>query len=196
MFNKKNFEKLGNEIYLYKNFANEEECSVILQETRAIKENEWNQFTETGRSVSSLKVYSTLLIRERIRSLVDEGCSLGNSLSVQRMLIGAFGPPHIDNHGFENVVKANSLYVEGSEFELKENSYYGTVFYFNEFEGGSLYYPNQGVHCSPNIGDLIIHSSFEPARHGILKVTKGVRYSYANHIYKNEKVPKGYLDGN
>jgi hypothetical protein len=66
---------------------------------------------------------------------------------------------------------------------------YATVAYFNKFEGGEIYYPNQNITYKPNIGDLIIHGADENCSHGVKVVLSEKRYSYAAHIYrKNNNV--------
>jgi hypothetical protein len=194
MFNKKNFIQLSEEVFLYKNFIDKTHCDIILQETQKLSDEAWDVITETGRKISKVNVNSLFKCREKIRSLLNPDCMLGDSLRVQKIIKGGWGPDHTDNSQFLEIIKANSLYNNKEKFDLKQNSYYGTVFYFNEFTGGNLFYPNQNFKYHPEPGDLVIHSSEEIARHGIEEVDSTVRYSYANHIYKYVKVPKGYFD--
>jgi len=193
MFNKDNFEKLGSEIYLYRNFIDKDYCDEILKEVDQVKV--WEEFAIYGRHMSGCSIKSLEPVREKIRSLVDENYFLGNSTGSQMMPKGSWCPPHSDNYQFLDVIKAQSEYVDGEPFDLKENSQYGTVFYFNKFEGGNLSYPTQGVSYHPEPGDLVIHSSFEIAQHEISEVISDTRYSYANHIYELIKVPEGYFGG-
>lgn len=194
IFNKSNFEQIGQEIFVYKNFIDFEYCKKILKEVEGVKK--WREFAIYNRNISENDINHLIPVREKIRSLISEGYFLGNGLKSQMMPKGGWCPAHSDNYQFLEVDKAHSLYHEGDEFDLKDSSEYGTVFYFNEFEGGDLCYPGQNIRYHPNPGDLIIHSAFEIAKHSISEVINDNRYSYANHIYKMIKVPKGYFNGN
>ena len=61
--------------------------------------------------------------------------------------------------------------------------------YFNNFEGGELYYPNQNIIYKPKAGELVIHGSHDECAHGVKPVKSEVRYSYSNSIRKIVKVP-------
>lgn len=193
MFKKELFEKLGDEIYVYKNFLTQEECSILTKEADELPENVWKMIGEHGRYVSLVHLPYLKTVRDRLLSLLEPGSNLGLSQKSLKMTKNAWSPPHADNFEFLDVLSAASKYVEGEEFDLIENNCYGTVIYFNDFEGGALEYPEQGIVYKPNPGDLVIHSAGIHCSHAIQKIFSDVRYSYANHIYDFVKVPKGSI---
>lgn len=100
---------------------------------------------------------------------------------------------------------------------------FGLVAYFGDFTGGAIFYPSvpsdgvlnidsngfnvppaEGEPCfeyTPQRGDLIIHSAFDPYAHGVREVTSGVRYAFSNFVLKaadnpgtfyNYKTPEYY----
>jgi hypothetical protein len=81
------------------------------------------------------------------------------------------------------------LLKKNDKFYWAEDKKYGIVVYFNEFEGGEIYYPNQDIEYKPNPGDLIIHSAEEHCLHGVRPVKSDIRYSMSGHIYNMIKVP-------
>lgn len=193
LFDKSKFKELGEEIYVYKNFIPEDDCKVILKEANALRENIWTEFAPYGRSISSLDLKSLIPVQKKMELLINDNYKISDKTKIQRIEYGGYANSHTDNGQFKEVMAARDKYKEGSPFSLKEYSHYGTVFYFNEFDGGELFYPNQDIEYHPNPGDLVIHSSFEIARHGIKKVLSEVRYSYANFISELVRVPFGYF---
>lgn len=65
---------------------------------------------------------------------------------------------------------------------------YGCVYYLNDdFEGGELWYPNQGVEYRPVPGDMIIHPGSREYSHGVKQVTSGVRISAGSFITQKDQ---------
>lgn len=76
---------------------------------------------------------------------------------------------------------------------------YGLVAYFGHFTGGAIFYPdinhdgtlknetNREEPCfeyTPQRGDIVIHSAFDPYSHGVREVESGVRYAFSNFVLK------------
>lgn len=84
---------------------------------------------------------------------------------------------------------------------------YGVVAYFGNFEGGEIFYPDinpdgtkkdewqlidknsPSLEYKPEIGDLVIHSAFDPYSHGVKAVTSGIRYAFSNFSLKAQDNP-------
>lgn len=65
---------------------------------------------------------------------------------------------------------------------------YGCVFYLNDnFEGGELWYPNQGVEYTPVAGDMIIHPGSREYSHGVREVISGLRVSAGSFITQKDQ---------
>jgi hypothetical protein len=81
---------------------------------------------------------------------------------------------------------------------------YGVCTYFGEYEGGAIFYPEinpdgtikqngeSGGPCfeyTPEVGDIVVHSAFNPYGHGVREVTSGLRYVYSNFCLKAKDNP-------
>lgn len=65
---------------------------------------------------------------------------------------------------------------------------YGCVYYLNDdFEGGELWYPNQGVEYTPVAGDMIIHPGSREYSHGVREVISGLRISAGSFITQKDQ---------
>lgn len=195
MFNKDGFEKLGEDIYVYHNFVSEEDCDSITSIAKSLSEDGWiGRFNTDGEGHKNSKISIDLLlpIHERIRSILDDGIFLGANLSLVRMRKGAKWGLHADNHDFLKLREASLNLKDDEEFEVYPNNIVGIVIYFNEFEGGCLNYPNQGVTYQPQKGDLVMHSSEENCLHEVTELLSDVRYSHSNNLYNLIKAPKGF----
>lgn len=64
---------------------------------------------------------------------------------------------------------------------------YGCVFYINDdFEGGQLWYPNQGVEYTPVAGEMIIHPGSREYSHGVKMVNSGLRITSSAFIHQKD----------
>jgi hypothetical protein len=75
---------------------------------------------------------------------------------------------------------------------------YGVCAYLGDYEGGAIFYPNIGLdgevktsdfdgpcfEYTPQKGDIVIHSAFNPYGHGVREVTSGKRYVFSNFSLK------------
>ena len=194
MFNKDGFEKIGEDIYVYHNFVTEKECDSIIDIAKSLTEEEWIGRFNTpgeGHKTSNRSIDQLVPIKKRLSDKLEKGIYLADNISIVRMLKGATWPLHADNHDFLDLIKASKSYVEGQEYTLEKNNIWGLVMYFNDFDGGCLFYPNQKVEYQPRKGDLVIHSSEEHCLHGVNELKSDVRYSHSNNLFNYIKVPKG-----
>jgi hypothetical protein len=194
MFNKDGFEKIGEDIYVYHNFVTEEECNYIVDIAKSLTEEEWvGRFNTTGEGhkTSNRSIDHLIPIKKRLSDKLEEGIYLAENISIVRMRKGATWGLHSDNHDFLDLIAASKLYTEGQEYTLEKNNIWGLVMYFNDFDGGRLFYPNQGIEYQPKKGDLVIHSSEEHCLHGVDELKSDVRYSHSNNLFNYIKVPKG-----
>jgi hypothetical protein len=183
-------EKLGEDIYVYKNFLSAEEAKDITDYLESLDESYW--LLDSGREnvmthTRSLDIIDP--IRSRIQSLLSDGYFVGMSTSGTRMLPGNTWGVHTDVYDFLDILKLADLYADGMEYEEKELSFFGTVVYFNNFDGGEIFYPAQGIVYKQSPGDLVIHGSGDITAHGVKPVTGGKRYSFSSNILKNVRIP-------
>jgi predicted nucleic acid-binding Zn finger protein len=190
-FTSRGFIEVGKEIYIYENFLSADELiyynSII---DAVVGANKWEKYHDG--TLFENKVTQPIqeidAIRDKMIDLLGNEYNLGKSLSVNRMMVGDTWKIHADNHDFIERREKAKRYVEGP-FELVQNNLYGTVLYFNEFDGGELFYPDQCIVYKPKPGNLLIHSAEEFCTHGVARVNSGHRYSYSNFLSKDMKIP-------
>jgi hypothetical protein len=196
MFDKTNFEELGKDIYVYKNFISEKECTDIINAIESHPEDMWKPSNlilgNKGNMVLDTEIKKIKIIQNRLRKLLDQGVYLGPSLQCTRMLKGSTWSVHSDNSYYLDVDTANKKLKKEQDFKLVLNQIFGTVMYFNSFKGGEIFYPNQNITYFPNPGDLLIHSAKEHCSHGVAELKSKVRYTHSNNLCTYVKVPKEY----
>ena len=190
MFDKTNFEKLGEDIYVYHNFATDNECDRIIHYSNLIEEDLWHDNFSCYTSDISITTISE--IKKRLSYLLNDNIFLNENNGLIRMQKGQSWGLHSDNHDFLQLREKASLYKEGDVFHFEKNNLYGLIIYFNDFEGGEVYYPNQNIEYKPKKGDLLIHSAEEHCLHGVKEVKSKVRYSHSSNLYNYIKVPRKY----
>ena len=83
----------------------------------------------------------------------------------------ALNPGHADN-----------CEADGSPNSSPHRSH-GVVVYLNEdFEGGTLFYPNQEIEFEPKAGSVAIHGGGLDYLHGVTEVTEGMRHTMATFL--------------
>ena len=195
MFSNKNFEKLGEDIYVYHNFMSDEEAdSVTIYLDSLTAEDYWQPQPEKRFKVKEEKgVRSLEEIRSRIKSLLDDGYYVGTNTHPHKLLKGTKRYAHSDKEEFVEASKASESYVDGEEFDYADGIDMGMYIFFNDFEGGEFYYEEQGITYKPCKGDLIFHSPEDHCKHSTKEVLSEKYYAWPNHIYHMIKVPKGYV---
>lgn len=184
-----NFEEIGDEIYVYKNFLSEEECSLIVNSLDNFSKEDWeiNRFNDLP-TIQNVKELN--LVYEKLNSILPDHLFLaGKQLTAFIMQKYKTWPEHYDSDYLQSTKKSMLSYKEGMKYVEKNYCVYGSIVYLNDFEGGEIYYPNQNIEYHPNKGDLVIHSSEAKCLHGVKMVKSSKRYTYANLIYTKVKVP-------
>jgi hypothetical protein len=84
--------------------------------------------------------------------------------------------------GFELLPHADAEEPDGSTHIFNWRDF-GTVTYLNEdFEDGTLYYPNKNIEIKPKTGYTAIHPGTLEYLHGVKKITKGTRYTIGTFL--------------
>lgn len=184
------FEKIGQDIYVYKNFISKQEIDSIMAFVEDNPDLWANNDPNKPQERSSSEIPQLKNISSRLNKIVGRGHFVKQNASMIRLLKGDDWQIHSDNHNSINIRKLAKMLKNGEDFSYANNNIYGIVLYFNEFEGGEIFYPTQDVEYKPKAGDLVIHSSDEHCEHGVKPVLSEVRYSYSNAIYEVVKIPK------
>lgn len=185
--NLQNFEILGDQIYVYKNFISDSEINEVLKEAKDNKNWEVGEYFKNTMSRYNTETVSYLQLR--IQSLLGEKYFASQSGHVVKMVKGNFWGAHTDVHDFEEIETLAAQYVEGEDFITRELSVFGTIVYYQLPKiGGGLYYPKQNIEYMPSPGDLVIHGSGDYCEHGVSEIVDGERYSTSGYIYKHVKI--------
>ena len=107
---------------------------------------------------------------------LEEGFYINHASRALKMIKNSYMTPHSDNVEFDALLKQANEYTEGEPYDLRENTIYGIVIYFNDFEGGELEYTEQNIIYKPEKGDFVIHYAKEHCAHGVKVVLSDVRY--------------------
>jgi len=196
MFNKDGFIEIGDEIFVYKHFMSDEECESIMKDILSLREEVWIEpllTTTKDYFISEKQTESIKAVKKRIASILLDGCYATPGGRASKLLKGATRKPHSDIDQFKEVWYEAGIYKEGDEFDLADLITHGTIIYFNDFEGGEVYYPEQNnLQYKPEKGDLVIHSAEQKCKHGVGEVLSDVRYFSVGHFFKHVKVSKGH----
>lgn len=191
MLKLKNATRIGIDIFLYKNFLDKEELDIYNNILSSLNEKDW---TQANPNINWMwhtdPIPEIVFIKDKISDLIlDKELFVGPGNSFVRLLKGAIWGEHSDDYEFREAIEKSKNYKEGDDFLEETVPVYGLIVYFNEFDGGEIYYPNQNVLYHPKPGDLVIHGSGHECLHGVKEVKSEVRYSYSNNIRKKIKVP-------
>jgi hypothetical protein len=111
-------------------------------------------------------------MQERLKVEVDKFFkvdALPTSAAVVRWLPGQFQQPHADKE----------LHVGEDRGKPNDFPYYDIagLFYLNDdYEGGELYFPEQGIQFKPKAGSAYFFPGDMNYIHGVTEVTSGIRY--------------------
>lgn len=182
----KNFDIIGNKIYVYKNFLLHSELESILSDINKI--DKWNKHYNTYEFATYDKISP---IQERIQSLISDGYYTSPTNIVTKMSVGNFWGAHSDVHDYEEIEKKSLEYIDDDNFIEEKLSVFGTIVYYKMSEvGGQLFYPKQKIEYLPSPGDLVIHGSGPDCEHGVSKIVSGERLSTPSNIFKYVKIKK------
>ena len=185
------FEEIGQDIFIYRGFLSFSELNTIQSEINSLNEDDWKFAPINDRMYNKVSFPNNILnpIRERIISFLPEGYFLGQGTSFVRLFKGDDWGIHSDAHDFLPIREKSAQLKDDEPFEWADNERWGLVLYFNDFEGGELYYPEQNIEYKQKPGDLVIHSAEKHCAHGVRPVKSAIRYSHSNHIFDKIKVP-------
>jgi hypothetical protein len=193
-FTSKGFEEIGKDIYVYKNFLNENELKDLIKTFDEVRDRSLFEPSMVGTHFEnriSVPLKDLEPVLQKARDLIGEDFGLHNNTSINVMREGDSWGQHSDNHDFLEKRNQSLLLKEGDPYEIIQDTRYGMVVYFNKVKsGGELYYSAQNITYSPAPGDMVIHSAEENCIHGVNKVLSGSRYSYSNFLSRDMRVPK------
>lgn len=107
---------------------------------------------------------------------------VANTSHAQKWDVGGFAAPHSDNSDFDGTPNA---------FEI--NKYVGILYLNDDYEGGTLYFPEHSIEFKPSANSFICFPGGVENIHGVKEIIKGTRYTmvsfwdFADAVYSDEK---------
>jgi len=187
---------IGKDIFVYENFLSEEELLEYKNEILNMKDSDWINSDWSLDPEQNFMWYSKrnekiLKLRDKISKLLLDNLFLGVSDFFIKIKKGGTWGEHSDSYDHKFMIERSLDYKEGDNFYEQDVPFYGLIVYFNDFEGGEIYYTTQDIEYHPKAGDLIIHNADESCTHLVKEVKSDVRYSFSANIRKNIRIPIG-----
>lgn len=182
-----NFQKLSDGIWVYKKFISDQDCDAITGVAMSTPDNMWFErdwYKSTKKQISNL-----LQVHNHLKSILKKDFYLGENLSLVKFVKGQTWNLHKDNHDSLHILESNLNIKEGEEFYPAEYTTHGVIFYFNEYDGAEISYPELGIKYKPEKGDMLIHRS--DIAHEVLALKSDIRYTHSNKIFVYLDVPLG-----
>ena len=186
--------KLGEDIYLYKNFIKPESADNLFNIAKNSSEDLWYPQVDSKNDPQHYVTHffeDAKFIYEAMKDfqLSSGDLILSDSVYLQKYHTGQGMGVHYDNNKVEKQIELAKHYSDGDEFEIIKEPVYGIVVYLNKVDGGELFYESQGISYSPDPGDMIIHSAGKHCSHGVNNLISDLRVVYSSMIYREIKVP-------
>jgi hypothetical protein len=175
------WERIGIQNWVWRNFLSADEIKEIMEEC-AEQEAAGTDFD----SKHSFDIKGLNKYKKRIaNSIFGQYDNDFRIRDMNRISIRPVGAGHIIHSDVENcVAKLLKLMVGPDVTENVQKHWtggFGMILYFNDdYEGGEICYPLNGIEYKPAAGDIVIHEI--EAVHGVKKVKSGKRYTHATGI--------------
>lgn len=174
----KNLVKIDEKVMIYRNFID----SDTVEKINKIAENYVNEIQPTNKAVTwyndklTGKIPELLDVWEKISDFIYPDFVIHPALNLQVMKIGEDMFVHEDSPGMDNeeMLTVNDLWSSCCILS------YGIIAYFGDFSGGEVFYPELNLELDPKPGDLVIHGAHSREKHGVKKVSSGIRYAFSN----------------
>jgi hypothetical protein len=174
---KKEVKRLNSDIYLYKNFLDEESIGGINLKLSSLEKQDWLKHENIVPGDISGEYWDGKLSLD----IIDQ--------DFHDSLINFFAPEFwIFSHG--NILRIQAGESSSAEHSLaqkleyyKEIIPYKIAVYLSDFGGGEIVFPNIGFEYKPAAGDLLIFKS--NLEHYTKEVTYGTRYVYMDYLIKH-----------
>lgn len=173
-------------IFIIKNFIDQEIASILVDLAKNSSEDEWSKYNYTERHENDEWEDRILLLNQCVGFDDKKNNIVKNVFDKIKKEINAILDKNIYEYtGFNTIYRS----VIGQEMKTHSDSglgpkfKYGVVLYLNdEYEGGEIFYPNLGLEFKPEAYSLLIHPAHEAYRHGVKKVSSGIRYSMTTFL--------------
>jgi hypothetical protein len=184
-----NFNKIGDNIHVKKNFINKEEIDILLNLAYSFSEEEWadceTHYVSKNSEIKEIKE----IFFNKLNSIVFDELILDKHCYFQKYKTNQGMSAHQDDNKVLKEIELSKIYKDGMKYKTVNKPEYGVILYLQKTNGGDIIYPNQNITFSPEPGDLLIHCAQEICTHFVTKLLDGTRIIIPSYIYKEIKVP-------
>ncbi len=184
-----NFEKLCDEVYIYRSMLTKKECEDLIVEAKSDKTAELFYVEEKvvgGKyKVSTLDKYkarlSNLIDYKNQNSISKELFMSSNDWDHCLLKIDSGGDPiHVDVYNYiDETLRNASINKSDSKYKEMKLPFATTLLYLSEdFDGGEIFYPEYDLLYKPAAGDLLVHNS--QIVHSVNPISNGERWNHMN----------------
>ena len=195
MFHKHNaFDKIGKNVYLYKNLFLKEELDTI---TTCLKDNDKILWPNLRKNKDQWKINNNINNIEDSYRKDILGAIAGDFTNRFQTILNLFVPEYFIDEldtflkfskgEFWDLHSDDSDYL-GDEFGFERNPEWGVYLFFGNCKGGEVLFQKEDLEFIPEPGDLLIYSL--KLKHKIKPILSGVRYIHINSIFKR---PEFYI---
>lgn len=181
------FKQLGDGVWLYKNFILEEDCDEITKIAKTIPDNMW--FERDWYKSTKKQINYLVPVHNKIKNILKKDFYLGENLSIVKFVKGQTWDLHKDNHDSIHLLRANLNIKRNEPTYPAEYTTHGVIFYFNDFDGAEINYPEINIKYKPEKGDMLVHRS--DISHEVFPLQSDIRYTHSNKIFIHIDVPLG-----
>ena len=186
------FEKLSDEVYLYRNFLSKQECLDLINE--ACPDPETVQFSHQSKSLNNYRERLSKELNYNSQSNISE-----NNLDGpwDTLLMRLPDPennswftfsPHVDIYNFFVDYHDKAVLDELEGYTQVNLGHMSFIIYFSDdFEGGEIVYPEYGIEYKPKAGDMVLHNV--EVVHSVKRILSGRRWSYQSSLGSNKYIP-------
>lgn len=172
---KEQYKQIGEGVWSWENFLSEEELIPVMEEIRS---REWTIDNHHHRGFTTLAKYGERILN----SLNMPNCNIEPLDHVIIRFTDQGMDPHVDIQNHFNLAYYNEI-DESSDVEKIKlvTARYSYVLYLNDdYTGGEICYPMQGLYHKPKAGELVMHDVKNV--HAVKKVEYGVRFTHTSQI--------------
>jgi hypothetical protein len=185
----------SNNIVVIKNFINLEDLKKIqnfcinLNEFEPSPGDDWHNRVCNNSIITKLDIeISKLLYTYQLKhkKIIEDFFDVDLSDNIPNIVIWRTGDSQLPHADKEN--------LDGSENPYPENDIASLLYLNEEYSGGEIYFPIQGVELKMNAGDAVFFPGDRHYQHGVKEITKGKRFTcpafwnvLVNHKESNNK---------
>lgn len=169
---------------IIENFATSDEVAKLLLTAQSVK---WGEFNPNN--FWKNRIYDSL--KDKERSTLTQSLLI----RIQKAIINnsSYNEIYPDccnivrwEAGYEMQPHADAENPDGSNHEMYWRKFGCVLYLNNDFDGGSIYFPNKDIELKPKPGTLVFFPGTLEWLHGVKETKNGIRYNFATFWTDNK----------